>query len=120
MGNLIGNAVKYGAGGDDVVIEISGEGNAIFCSVKDNGPGIGEQEFGQIFKPFYRSESINKDFFNGTGLGLSIAQKAAFAIGAEIQVSSKVGKGSVFTLVINEFPKQKQFSNTIISNHSSV
>lgn len=117
LGNLIGNAIKYGAGGREVVVRIYAETEMVVCSVKDNGQGISAEDLPNIFKPFYRSESINRDYFSGTGLGLSIAQKAAIAIGAEIKVSSQLGKGAEFALLLNDYSKNAD-SNPLASKES--
>lgn len=106
LSNLIGNAIKYGADGKRVVIELASKNSELLCRVTDRGAGITPEDLPHIFKPFFRSQSMNTGFFKGNGLGLAIAQKTAQAIGSEIKVDSKVGKGSAFTLVISDYSKK--------------
>lgn len=105
LGNLIGNAIKYGADGKQVTVELVVENKELLCKVSDYGTGIKPEDLPHIFKPFFRSRSVNSNFFKGNGLGLAIAQKTAQAIGSEIKVASELGKGSTFTLVISDYSK---------------
>lgn len=96
--NLIGNAVKYSPNGGTIHVQILPDGEDLICTVQDEGIGIKEEDIQQIFSPFFRSEALKHKHISGNGLGLSIAQKAANAIGADISVSSRPGKGSTFTV----------------------
>ncbi len=72
-----------------------GEKQVVVC-VKDNGEGIAEENLAKIFNPFYTSKESTK----GTGLGLSVSLGIAEAHGGFIEVDSKPGKGSRFSLVL--------------------
>lgn len=93
--NLIENAIKF-RGDSDPIIEIRCEKlEHEWCfSVKDNGIGIKEEDFGKIFKIFRRSSSGEE--VTGTGIGLSICKKIIETQGGEIWVESEEGKGSSF------------------------
>ena len=69
----------------------------------DNGIGIPAKDLDRIFERFYRVDKSRSKEVGGTGLGLSIVKHAAMVHNARVLVSSKLGKGSVFTVV---FPKQ--------------
>ena len=87
--NIIGNGLAYG---DKIKIQIKKSINSGIIIVEDNGPGIPESEFLNVFKPFYRidkSRGLNK---SGVGLGLSIAQDIVKSHGGNITLSkSKMG-----------------------------
>jgi signal transduction histidine kinase len=63
--------------------------------IKDNGKGISEDKLSRIFEPFYST----KDFGKGTGLGLAIVKRIVDEHGGSIEVASKVGTGTTFTLL---------------------
>jgi two-component system OmpR family sensor kinase len=96
--NLVANAIKYTSDGGKVTVNLSKlEGQALF-SVKDTGAGIPTADLPHVFERFYRgdkSRSRSKDGA-GFGLGLSIAYWIVRNHGGDIDVKSKVNKGSTF------------------------
>jgi two-component system phosphate regulon sensor histidine kinase PhoR len=100
MNNLLSNAVKYCD--NDPVIEIEGftEDNNICIKVADNGIGISKNDQKHIFDKFYRASTGNIHKYKGLGLGLYYVKKIAEAHGGDVTVSSKPGKGSIFTVTI--------------------
>ena len=101
MMNLIGNAIKFTkSGGVDVSLK---EGDDyIQISVSDTGKGISEDDFDNLFDPFFQGNDDGLVRIEGTGLGLSICKYYADLISAKIRVRSKVGEGSVFSLFIKK------------------
>ena len=93
--NLIGNAIKFTPDGGR--IELSGllDGGRVRVEVKDNGPGIPDEEKKQIFEAFYRLRESGKKS-EGTGLGLAITQRLVELHGEELSLNSQVGQGSCF------------------------
>lgn len=100
--NLIGNAIKYSGGSAIVLVEMSEQNGSPVCAVTDLGVGIAEGDLQHIFEPFYRSAPMDHPNISGNGLGLAIAQKTAKSLGAEIQVRSKLGEGSTFSLILSQ------------------
>jgi len=100
INNLLSNAVKYSD--KDPVIEIEGfaENNNVCIKVSDNGIGIGKNDQKHIFDKFYRASTGNIHKYKGLGLGLYYVKKIAEAHGGDVSVSSKTGKGSIFTVSI--------------------
>lgn len=68
--------------------------------VVDTGPGLDAEQCGRIFEPFYQAHEDRGDGRRGTGLGLAICQRLAWHLGGDLSVASRVGEGSVFTLVL--------------------
>jgi two-component system phosphate regulon sensor histidine kinase PhoR len=100
VNNLLSNAVKYS---DKVpVIEVEGTSTEenISISISDNGIGIGKNDQKHIFDKFYRASTGNIHKFKGLGLGLYYVKKIAVAHGGDVNVSSKPGKGSIFTITL--------------------
>jgi len=104
--NLISNAAKYSSQGDTIrVIARTAQGllngrqqDIIEISVMDNGIGIAAHDLRQIFEPFYRSRDTQARRRKGTGIGLTITRYIMEAHGGDIQVTSKPGSGSAFSL----------------------
>jgi two-component system phosphate regulon sensor histidine kinase PhoR len=100
INNLLSNAVKYSD--KDPVIQIEGftEDKNVCIKVADNGIGISKNDQRHIFDKFYRASTGNIHKYKGLGLGLYYVKKIAEAHGGDVTVSSKPGKGSIFTVTI--------------------
>lgn len=100
--NLLSNAVKFTEKGE-VGLRISkGTKNRISFMVSDTGIGIPAEKRRTIFEPFFQGDAGTSRKYGGTGLGLSISLNLARLLGGEVRVTSEVGKGSSFTLLIPE------------------
>jgi len=98
--NIITNAVKYTPDGGEIKITSGAEGEFVFVEVADTGLGIPEEDLPHVFDRFYRVDKARSRESGGTGLGLSIAHEIVVRHGGEITVSSVLGEGSVFRLVL--------------------
>ena len=100
INNLLSNAVKYS--NNEPVIDIEGftTDDNVCIKVSDNGIGIKKSDQKHIFDKFYRASTGNIHKFKGLGLGLYYVKKIAEAHGGDVTVSSKPGKGSIFTVTI--------------------
>jgi len=99
MLNLIANAVKYTPSGGTVYISITSDGEHVTAAIRDTGYGISPEDLPLIFDRF-RRVGESKDKSVGTGLGLAITQALVEEHDGEITVTSEVGKGSIFTVII--------------------
>ena len=98
--NLISNAVKYSPEGGVITISVGiREEDQVELSVADQGIGIPEDEQGQLFRPFARSETVQRAI-SGVGLGLYISQQIITRHGGTIWLESAPGLGSRFSLLI--------------------
>jgi signal transduction histidine kinase len=98
--NLLTNAVKYSPQRTEVTVTASGEHGHIRIAVQDQGIGMDSKEVKQIFHKFYRTKKAEESGEAGTGIGLSIVQQIVEQHGGQIEVTSKPGEGSCFTLVL--------------------
>ncbi|WP_148714404.1 ATP-binding protein [Chitinolyticbacter meiyuanensis] len=96
LDNLLQNGLKYGGGRVD--IDVSDQPDRLVITLRDQGPGIPEALFEQVFEPFYRVEGSRSRETGGTGLGLAIARSIARAHGGDIQLANRAGGGLAATL----------------------
>lgn len=108
--NLLSNALKFTEKGE-VALEVAafGPGRVAF-SVKDTGIGIEPEQQRIIFEPFCQADGTTSRKYGGTGLGLSISRELARLLGGEIRLTSEVGRGSVFTVILPENLENKPVS----------
>jgi len=83
INNLIDNGIKYG---DKVNINLTESNNSLFIKIEDNGPGIPEKEYDNVFKPFYKIDKGRADSKSSVGLGLSIASDIIRSHGGNIKL----------------------------------
>ena len=95
--NLIGNAIKFTPSGGQIQIRNSRAGHV---TVSDTGIGMDEQTRARIFEQFYQGDTAHA--IKGNGLGLALVKRILDLCGAEIEVSSELGKGSAFTVILPE------------------
>ncbi|GGH24400.1 sensor histidine kinase [Paenibacillus segetis] len=98
--NLITNAIKHTPAGGKVTISAEVQGEQCIISVSDTGEGIAEEDLPNIFDRFYKADRVRTRETNGTGLGLSIVQKIVKVHKGSIQVTSKVGEGTIFKVIL--------------------
>jgi signal transduction histidine kinase len=91
--NIVSNACKYSED-HHATVRLSVQGKEIHINIEDRGRGIGEEEWENIFQPFYRMEEGHS--IPGFGLGLSLARRIIQLHKGWITVDSAVGRGSVF------------------------
>lgn len=98
---FVDNAIKYSPAKTKVHIRSYADARHVYLSVRDEGMGIKASDLPHLFERFYRADvSRSKEKVEGYGLGLAIADSIAKMHGGSIQVVSKLGSGSTFTLVL--------------------
>jgi signal transduction histidine kinase len=96
--NLIDNAIKYSPTGEPITLRLEALDHCAQLSVSDRGIGIPIQHQARIFERFYRVEAARAP--GGSGLGLAIVKTLVEGMGGKIQVRSKLGEGSTFTVCL--------------------
>ncbi|RKH57451.1 GAF domain-containing sensor histidine kinase [Corallococcus llansteffanensis] len=97
VGNLLTNAMKYGAG-KPVEITLDGDASRVRLLVRDHGIGIAKEDRARIFERFERAVSVRH--YGGFGLGLWIVREIVQALGGGIDVASAPEQGSTFTVTL--------------------
>jgi signal transduction histidine kinase len=95
VGNLLSNALKYGAG-RPVEVRLSAEAGRARLSVRDHGIGLAPEHHARVFERFERAVSTRH--FGGFGVGLWIVREVAGAHGGSVRVESALGQGATFTV----------------------
>jgi signal transduction histidine kinase len=99
--NLLSNAVKYTATGGSVTLHCDMlDDTTILISVTDTGRGISPENIARIFNPFVQLLDSPHTPSDGVGLGLAIGRDLARGMGGDITVTSRIGEGSVFMLIL--------------------
>lgn len=102
--NLLANAVKFTEAGE-IVLSVSSElveGGFLMlrCEVRDSGVGIPGEERARLFEQFSQIGRTDSSGFGGTGLGLAIVRRLVHQMGGTVEVTSKVGEGSIFSFTV--------------------
>ncbi|HEY6530685.1 MAG TPA: ATP-binding protein [Acidimicrobiales bacterium] len=98
LSNLLDNAVKYSDAGGTVDVEVSERGDEVVLSVADHGIGIPTRDIERVFERFYRVDQARSRQTGGTGLGLAIVRHVVANHHGTVEVESRLGEGSRFTL----------------------
>jgi len=97
--NLISNGIKYSPEESCVLVKTDVKLDKAKVIVKDEGYGIPAYDLPQLFDPFFRADTT-REKAEGTGLGLSVTKEIVNQHGGQIEVDSKEGEGSVFTVTL--------------------
>ncbi|HUX96746.1 MAG TPA: HAMP domain-containing sensor histidine kinase [Bacteroidales bacterium] len=100
INNLLANAVKYSVKEPVIDVDGSHSENNLYIRISDNGIGISKIDQKHIFDKFYRASAGNIHKFKGLGLGLYYVKRIAEAHGGDVNVNSRPGRGSTFTINI--------------------
>lgn len=106
VSNLVTNAIKFSARRQEVYISLDlitkgpVESEQLRIRVKDTGIGISKEKLPQIFDRFYQADNSTTRKEEGTGIGLTLTRELVRLMGGKISVSSELGKGSEFTVLL--------------------
>jgi len=98
VSNLLANAIAYSPGGAQVGIGVREADGAVEIAVADHGIGIPEDDQQRVFERFYRADQARSRRTGGTGLGLAIVKHAVQRHGGSVELWSRPGRGSTFTI----------------------
>ena len=106
--NLLSNAIKFTDVGGRIDVACERDGDSVIFTVRDTGCGIAPEKLNAVFEPFVQIDRTLKSPHEGTGLGLAISRDLAEQMRGALTVTSEVGTGSVFTLVLPASPPATQ------------
>ena len=101
LGNLLGNAIKFTPENGEVDLSVTRDGGDVVFRVRDNGPGIPQEQIDHLFEQFWQARRNDK---RGVGLGLTIAKGIVDAHGGRIWCDSILGSGTTFSFSLPGFP----------------
>lgn len=96
--NLCDNAIRYNKENGSVLVTITDNESSTVLTVKDTGIGIDEKYHDKVFERFFRVDKSRSKKTGGTGLGLAIVKHIVSLHGAELKISSKLGKGTEISI----------------------
>jgi signal transduction histidine kinase len=99
--NYLSNAIKYTCEGAVEVICEARNGK-VYIQISDTGIGMTKETLEEIYEEFYQVSNPERDRQKGLGLGLSIIKRTADLLDHEISVTSEIGKGSIFSIVVTQ------------------
>jgi PAS domain S-box-containing protein len=98
--NLLANAIKFTPAGGRISVRLTEAEGLAELVVEDSGIGISPDDVGNLFERFFRAGSATEQAIPGTGLGLAISKGIVEAHGGAIAVTSELGHGSTFTVLL--------------------
>ncbi|OYU71171.1 MAG: hybrid sensor histidine kinase/response regulator [Alphaproteobacteria bacterium PA2] len=99
LANLVSNAVKFTEAGH-VTISLSRPAESLILKVSDTGIGVSKEQQGRLFQKFSQADSSVTRRFGGTGLGLAIVNDLTDLMHGSVELDSRIGKGSTFTVTL--------------------
>ncbi|MFC1987302.1 sensor histidine kinase [Chloroflexota bacterium] len=100
ISNLLTNAIRHTPSGGSINVTVKNGEGGLEISVSDTGEGIATEDLPHVFERFYRSGSSRARKEGGTGLGLAIVKQMVEAHGGKVWVESKMGTGSIFSILL--------------------
>ena len=104
VNNLLSNAIKFTPYNGTISISLSEQQDNIILKISDTGCGMDSETGKHIFDKFYQGDTSHSK--EGNGLGLPLVKRAITTLGGQIKVSSEVGIGSTFTVILNKNNKE--------------
>jgi signal transduction histidine kinase len=99
LGRLVDNAIKFSRQGERVVVQVRADEEWIYIAVQDQGLGIAPKEIPYLFKRLHQVDRERHEQ-QGIGAGLAIVKGIVDIHGGRVEVQSRVGQGSTFTLIL--------------------
>jgi two-component system sensor histidine kinase ResE len=98
--NLIDNAIRHTSEHGSVLISVASKENDLMIKIQDTGSGIPQEDLPFVFERFYKADKARTRGRAGTGLGLAIVKNIVEAHQGKIQVHSKLGEGTTFSILL--------------------
>ncbi|MGA9269667.1 MAG: ATP-binding protein, partial [Lutimonas sp.] len=122
VSNLISNAIKFTPRGGEINVAMFSQNehgkNYLHLQVKDNGQGIEEEFLPKVFERYFQAQRHEDEYSEGSGLGLAVTRELVQLMNGKISVSSELGKGSVFEVILPITHKAELVSSTVVKDQS--
>lgn len=106
LDNLFSNAVKYSPPGTRIWVHVSADRDGVVCRVRDEGPGLSEEDQANLFRPGARLTPKPTGGETSTGYGLAVAKELIERVGGTIWCESALGKGACFSFRLPRYQKE--------------
>lgn len=103
LSNLVSNALKFTTAGS-VRVSLTSEADSHVFKVEDTGPGLDDSDIARIFMPFEQLAPLQRKTAPGVGLGLTLVEQIVRTLGGTVEIASKPGQGSIFTVRLPSMP----------------
>ncbi|MFN7115951.1 MAG: ATP-binding protein, partial [Saprospiraceae bacterium] len=117
ISNLLSNAIKFTPENGSIYLSVNNKQRSLQIIVKDTGVGIAAEELPYIFDRFYQVDDSHTRKGEGTGIGLALTKELVKLMQGDIQVNSKPGHGSVFTVTLPIQQEAPRSTEPTISIH---
>jgi len=110
--NLVNNAIKYTPSGGKITLQVGYQDDKFIIKISDTGEGIPTEDLPHIWERFYRVDKARTRKTGGSGLGLAIVKSLVEAHKGSVNVRSRLGEGSTFTVILpRSDSERKKFTN---------
>jgi signal transduction histidine kinase len=107
LDNLLSNAVKYSFHGKKIWVQLRGEKTNVVCSVRDEGPGINQEDQEKLFQRGIKLSSVATGGESSNGYGLAVAKELIDKLGGDLRCESTLGVGACFSFRLPAYQGQK-------------
>jgi two-component system, sensor histidine kinase LadS len=107
MDNLLSNAVKYSFPGKRIWMQLRGEVTSVVCSVRDEGPGLSQEDQAKLFQRGVKLSSVPTGGELSSGYGLAVAKELIDKLGGDLWCESTLGEGSCFSFRLPAYQEQQ-------------
>ena len=107
MDNLLSNAVKYSFPGKQIWVQMRGEVTSVVCSVRDEGPGLNQEDQAKLFQRGIRLSSVPTGGESSSGYGLAVAKELIDKLGGDLWCESTLGAGACFSFRLPAYQGQQ-------------
>jgi signal transduction histidine kinase len=106
LDNLLSNAVKFSFRGKKIWVELWGEITSVVCSVRDEGPGLNQEDQAKLFQRGIKLSSVPTGGESSSGYGLAVAKELIDKLGGDLWCESTLGVGACFSFRLPAYQEQ--------------